>query len=78
MDAIDEWLAYRRKELDIDVNHIFTGFGGRGDRDPSDRPMSRVSAWGTVKRYASLMGCENVKPHVFLSAGNLRTLSVDE
>lgn len=64
-EAIDVWLRYRRDLLGVDVQWIFTGFGGRGDRNPSDTPMSRVSAWETVKRYTEYLGLEHVKPHDF-------------
>lgn len=64
-EAIDRWLAYRRTHYGIDVDYVFTSFGGRGDRDPSDRPMRRVSAWETVKRYAKRLGLLHIKPHDF-------------
>jgi len=62
-EAIDAWLAFRRDGLFIDVPWVFTGFGGRGDRDPSEKPIWASSAWRLVKRYAELAGIENVKPH---------------
>jgi site-specific recombinase XerC len=42
-EAIDIWLA-TRQALSIESDYIFTGFGGRGDRDPSDKPIPRISA----------------------------------
>ncbi len=62
--AIDEWLA-ARKALRVDSPYIFTGFGGRGDRDPSDKPITRQSAWEMVQRYATAVGLEHIKPHDF-------------
>lgn len=63
--AIDEWLTYRRDVLSVDVDSIFTGFTGRGDRNPSATPIHRVSAWGLVQHYARLVGLEHIKPHDF-------------
>jgi integrase len=62
--AIDAWLQ-ARSAAGIDAPYIFTSFGGRGDRAPSDRPMNRVSAWEMVQRYARRVGLEHVKPHDF-------------
>jgi integrase len=63
--AIDEWLDYRRTVLGIDVAAIFTGFTGRGDRNPGTEAISRVSAWHIVQRYTRLLGMEHIKPHDF-------------
>jgi integrase/recombinase XerD len=73
-EAINVWLA-ARAELGIESDYIFTGFGlsacghaqagGRGDRDPSDKPINRVSAWGMVQRYAQRLGMDHIKPHDF-------------
>ncbi|MEZ4678886.1 MAG: site-specific integrase [Caldilineaceae bacterium] len=60
--AIQEWLQARR-EAGVDTEHIFTGFTGRGDRGMSDKPISRVSAWEMVGRYAEKAGLSNIKPH---------------
>lgn len=57
--AIQAWLNARPVESD----YVFTSFAGRGDRAPSAKPLSRVSAWQMVKRYAEQAGCPNVKPH---------------
>ncbi|MCB0112424.1 MAG: tyrosine-type recombinase/integrase, partial [Caldilineaceae bacterium] len=59
--AIQAWLRVRP----VDSEYIFTGFAGRGDRDPSTQPINRVSAWEMVKRYADRAGLANVKPHDF-------------
>jgi integrase len=63
-EAIDVWLA-TRQELGIESEYIFTGFGGRGDRGPSDKPINRISAWQMVQRYAERVGLEHIKPHDF-------------
>jgi integrase len=62
--AIDEWLAARRA-VGVESPYIFTSFGGRGDREPSERPINRVSAWEMVQRYARKVGLEHIKPHDF-------------
>lgn len=62
--AIDEWLE-ARQALGIESPYIFTGFTGRGDRQPSDRPITRQSAWEMVQRYAEQVGLAHVKPHDF-------------
>lgn len=51
--AIDAWLKYRSEVLGIDCDFIFTGFRGRGDREPSEKPISRMSAWDIVRRYTA-------------------------
>lgn len=62
--AIDEWLA-ARKAMGVESPYIFTGFAGRGDRKPSDKPITRQSAWEMVQRYAAAVGLEHIKPHDF-------------
>ena len=62
--AIDDWLE-ARTVLGIESPYIFTGFSGRGDRDPSGKPIARQSAWEMVQRYAAAAGVEHVKPHDF-------------
>ena len=62
--AIDEWLA-ARTALGVESPYIFTGFAGRGDRDPSDKTITRQSAWEMVHRYATVVGLEHIKPHDF-------------
>lgn len=59
--AIQDWLAVRPLASD----YIFTGFGGRGDRDPSTQPILASSAWSLVRHYAKRCGLEHIKPHDF-------------
>ena len=44
--------------------HIFTAFAGRGNRATTE-PMSGVSAWRTVQKYANQVGLAHIKPHDF-------------
>lgn len=60
-NAIQEWLNARP----VASGWIFTGFGGRGSRDPRSEHIHQVSAWELVKRYAKAVGLESVKPHDF-------------
>jgi integrase/recombinase XerD len=62
--AIDEWLT-ARTAIGISSPYIFTGFAGRGDRNPSDKPITRQSAWEMVQRYATAVGLAHIKPHDF-------------
>jgi integrase/recombinase XerD len=62
--AIDGWLQTRQR-LGVESPYIFTGFGGRGDRAPSGKPISRQAAWELVIRYARRAGLNHVKPHDF-------------
>ncbi|MCB0095617.1 MAG: tyrosine-type recombinase/integrase [Caldilineaceae bacterium] len=62
--AIDEWLK-TRAALGIRSEYIFTGFSGRGSRNPSDKPISRQAAWQTVQRYAKALDLAHIKPHDF-------------
>lgn len=62
--AIDAWLA-SRKALSVESEYIFTGFGGRGDRNPSSEPISRMSAWDMVQRYTKKLDLAHIKPHDF-------------
>lgn len=59
--AIERWLAARP----VASGWIFTGFGGRGSRDPRTNHIHPVSAWELVKRYAEKVGLNGVKPHDF-------------
>lgn len=59
--AIQSWLHNRP----IESEWIFTGFGGRGDREPRTNHIHPVSAWQIVKRYAAKVGLEHIKPHDF-------------
>lgn len=77
--AIDAWLAYREDVLGVSSPYIFTGFRGRGDREPAETPINRTSAWELVKRYTDKVAAGyaaagaadvaqrlgNVKPHDF-------------
>ncbi len=59
--AIQTWLTARP----VASPWIFTGFGGRGSRDPRTNHIHPVSAWELVKRYAKRAELEHVKPHDF-------------
>ena len=62
--AIDAWLKVR-KTLGIESEYIFTSFGGSGSRNPTGNPITRMSAWQMVKRYAENLGLDHIKPHDF-------------
>ena len=62
--AIDAWLKVR-KTLGIESEYIFTSFGGSGSRNPTGNPITRMSAWQMVKRYAEKLGLDHIKPHDF-------------
>ena len=62
--AIDQWLTVR-SGLGVQSEFIFTGFGGRGSRQPSAQPINRVSAWEIVQRYAKALDLAHIKPHDF-------------
>lgn len=62
--AIDEWLQVRAG-LCVQSDYIFTGFGGRGSRQPSSQAINRVSAWEMVQRYAKALDLAHIKPHDF-------------
>ncbi len=62
--AICDWVKVRRG-LGIDSDYIFTGFTGRGSRGPRETPISRVSGWQMVKRYATACELQHIKPHDF-------------
>ena len=62
--AIDAWLEWR-KLAGVESEYVFTGFTGRGDRDPNGKPISRVSAWEMVQRDAKQVKLEHIKPHDF-------------
>ena len=72
--AIDKWLKYRRTQLGIDVDYVFTGFRGRGDREPSETPISRMSAWEMVKRYMRLVAADYEAAGATETAARLRTV----
>ena len=58
--AIMAWVASRPAMS----QHVFTSFSGRGNRATTE-PMSEVSAWRTVQRYAAQVGLAHIKPHDF-------------
>lgn len=62
--AIDEWLQVRTG-LGVVSEFVFTGFGGRGSRNPSAEHITRGSAWEIVQRYAKALDLAHVKPHDF-------------
>jgi integrase len=72
--AIDAWLKYRTEALGIDCDYIFTGFRGRGDREPSDKPISRMSAWELVKRYTDKVATAYEQDGQTATAARLRTV----
>jgi len=63
-EAIQEWLAVRGG-LGVASEHVFTGFVGRGSRNPSNKPLTRQGAWYIAKRYADALGLDGIKPHDF-------------
>jgi integrase/recombinase XerD len=42
---------------------IFTSLAGRGESRATDKPMSEVVVWQTIKKNAVQAGLENFKPH---------------
>lgn len=72
--AIDAWLKYRTEVLGVDCDHVFTGFRGRGDREPSDKPISRMSAWELVKRYTDKVADAYEREGQAERAARLRTV----
>lgn len=61
---IEQWLA-ARSAAGIESEHIFTGFGGRGGRQPRTTPIHPASAWEMVQRYAKACKLDHIKPHDF-------------
>lgn len=57
---IQRWLQARP----ITSPHIFTAFDGRGERC-TGRPLSSVAVWQVVRKYATMAGLDDVKPHDF-------------
>lgn len=72
--AIDAWLKYRSEVLGIDCDFIFTGFRGRGDREPSEKPITRMSAWELVKRYTDRVATVYEREGQTERAARLRTV----
>ncbi len=62
--AIQEWLT-ARAAVGVPSEFIFTGFSGRGGRDPRQKNITTEAAWQTVKRYAEQCKLAHVKPHDF-------------
>lgn len=60
-EAIQAWISARK----IETPWIFTGFTGRGSREPREGRIHSVSAWKIVKRYAKKCGLVSIKPHDF-------------
>lgn len=59
---IAAWLAQRP----VHSAYVFTRFDGRGlQARASAQPLSRVSAWRLVRRYAEQVGLAHVKPQDF-------------
>jgi integrase len=72
--AIDAWLTYRTEALGVDSDYVFTGFRGRGDREPSDKPISRMSAWELVRRYTDKVADAYEREGQSERAARLRTV----
>ena len=64
VQAIQEWLQ-ARSAVGVASEYIFTGFSGRGGRDPRQTHITTEAAWQTVKRYAEDCQLAHVKPHDF-------------
>lgn len=62
--AIQEWIQ-ARAAVGVTSEFIFTGFSGRGGRDPRATHITTEAAWQTVKRYAADCDLAHVKPHDF-------------
>lgn len=62
--AIQEWIQ-ARAAVGVASEFIFTGFSGRGGRDPRSTHISTEAAWQIVKRYAEVCQLAHVKPHDF-------------
>lgn len=62
--AIREWLQ-ARSAVGVTSEYIFTGFSGRGGRDPRSTHITTEAAWQTIKRYAEDCQLAHVKPHDF-------------
>lgn len=62
--AIHVWIS-ARAEVGVASEWIFTGFSGRGGRDPRSEHITTEAAWQTVKRYAEACQLDYIKPHDF-------------
>ena len=63
-EAIDAWLQVRAS-LGVQSEFVFTGFGGRGSRQPAAKPINHGSAWTLVQRYAKVSELDHIKPYDF-------------
>lgn len=72
--AIDAWLKYREDVLGVTSPYVFTSFRGRGDREPSETPISRMSAWELVKRYTDKVAAAYEASGAADTAARLRTV----
>lgn len=61
---IGEWLK-ARAAAGVQSEYIFTGFTGRGSRQPRSNHIQPASAWEMVQRYAQQVGLSHIKPHDF-------------
>jgi len=63
-EAIQTWVA-ARAAAGVASEWLFTGFSGRGGRDPRTEHITTEAAWQTVKRYAEVCKLDYIKPHDF-------------
>ena len=59
-ELIQRWLRVRPKQS----RYIFTAFDGRGQR-ATERALSKAAIWKIVRKYATMLGIPNIKPHDF-------------
>lgn len=57
--AIQAWLDTRN----VMSEYIFTSFQGRGSSRSTAMPITSVGVWKIIKKYAEMIGLENVKTH---------------
>jgi integrase len=60
-DFIQQWLAKR----DVESEYVFNHFEDGSKRTISQEPMSAVSLWRMVQKYAQIIDITNVKPQDF-------------
>ena len=63
-EAIQTWIT-ARAAAGLASEWLFTGFSGRGGRDPRTEHITTEAAWQTVKRYAEVCKLDYIKPHDF-------------